>query len=151
MHAKSDSTAEISMHSSINWGKFILGLECAFKVQCLLTCTCWMTPWPHAIWLTRSTRTTCRSQVPCVTGVSDRVPKSGAGVVSLSIWQEARGTTVHSYIVDKETWNRTTWCIVDKVRLAIVTSVRSIHTHSVDVLRLNIWREYCPKLIMCNK
>ena len=77
---------------------------------CGLTCTCWMTPWPLAIWLTRSTRATCSHPVPCVTGVSDSAPKSGAGVVSLSIWQGPRDTTVHSYIVDRETWNSMTWC-----------------------------------------
>ena len=98
-----------------------------------------MSPWPLAIWLTCSTRTTCRPQVPCVTGVSDSAPNSSAGVASLSTWQGAWGTTVHSYIVDKETWNNMTWCKVDKVRLAIVTSVRSIHTHLVDVLKFNFW------------
>ena len=98
-----------------------------------------MTPWPLGIWLTCSTRTTCSPQVPCVTGVSDSAPKSGAGVASLPIWQGVRGTTVHSYEVDKETWNNMTWCKVDKVRLAVVTSVTSIHAHLVDVLKFNIW------------
>ena len=110
-----------------------------------------MTPWPPAIWLTCSTRTTCSPQVPWVAGVSDSVPKSGAGVASLSIWQGARSTTVHSYIVDKETWNSTTWCTVDKVRLAIMTQWDPyIYTLSwcSKVHRL---KGILPKLIICNK
>ena len=88
-----------------------------------------MTPWPHAIWLTRSTRTTCRPQVPCVTGVSDSAPNSGAGIMSLPTWQGAWGITQPWQLIKK---HETVDLLhtVDKVRLLIVTSVRSAHTQS---------------------
>ena len=99
-----------------------------------LTCTSWMSPWPLVIWLTCSTRTTCSHQIPRVTGVSDSAPNSSSGVASISIWQGAWGTTGPWQLVKK---HGIVWLDVDTVRLPMLTSVKSIHTHLVNIHVVN--------------